>query len=840
MNAFCFRAGAFAGLFFGMSLALLAADVRLDVDCSDSMNQKHKAEYAKAAAQLFVAMLDEDAVLQVVAFNSLATPSPLFRMSEPGKRDEAIRWIGRLTIGGGTDYRASLSTASPPDNGVTVFLSDGEHNGTAEPVLDELKKRFVGRSRLYCVSVDCAAGSAAEQLLTRMASTTGGSYTRVEKSEQLVSTFADIAVRIGKLRTYRPTEREVRFRAGHGHILALGFDGDVDVATSHAARSQRAHSADLPGEDVALQAAEVGSATDVIVRLTQPRTKDSRLVGIYRDDLPSANLTVDTQAGRASVGGQLAATIAFENSGRPAESQPLANVAGEVQVRDADGRVLNTVATQTCPEKGCLTAMIPLPKTPGPVTLRGISTIKTREGQSFVQHDDVTVVVEEPARLTINPESVSRQSKPGPFNVELDIALDGKATLPATATAKLAKDVSGLRLIQSDFKQGRLDLRFVAERAGRYQGELVISATSSTLVEPKTIPLTVEVETSFRGLSLSDMRDIDIGTYPAGHGRLEVALRFPTEDDEPAKYDLVATDLSSTNIAIPLRLQADEVITRKNAAGETHAIVQIGNVAAGDYSAIVTASAKKSVPQREWKTCLKLTISEPLSGADVDLGDVEIGDTATGQIKVSNSAKSAMSDITLTAPTRFRDQADATSSEISVSISPTKFQLDKNSERAIPVEVTIAPTCMLRGPISAQMPLRRGEVETRKMSIRLNVVERGQGAAVVQAAPAKLTLKGEPREVVQFQVLLKGTVRLKGPVSLTASLVDRDSTGQQKILVADFHWPDDKPILRPKESLELKGFVLAPPTPGKYEGEVVIASEQYGTVRVPFSLDVNP
>ncbi|MCH7727288.1 MAG: VWA domain-containing protein, partial [Planctomycetes bacterium] len=276
-------------------------DFRLFLDCSGSM-AGGKAKALKESAKLAVACLDDKCLLTIVAFNSSAKVSPVFSMRKADDRTAAKNWIDQIQTGGGTDYLAALKATALPKGVTSIWISDGAHNGRPEPVEQFVNKHV--RSTIYTVAVECAPSSPAENLMTRMAVLSGGSFVRVEKSEELVKTILDIATRIGgKYRSHPPTKDVLSFQGVDGRLIAVGYDGTPTVLSSpNVTKLQRQHFADLPGQKVDLVVTELSQNCNVSIRLDGKRSKDAHLGEIHLSGLPSGEMHVDTKDGRVFAG----------------------------------------------------------------------------------------------------------------------------------------------------------------------------------------------------------------------------------------------------------------------------------------------------------------------------------------------------------------------------------------------------------------------------------------------------------------------------------------------------------------------------------------------------------
>src|SRR4051812_15160667 len=121
----------------------------------------------REATKLLTVLLDSRQELVLIDFNSTAR-SARFPLRTSAQRQAALAHIDALRIGGGTDYVAALKAVKLPADVPAVFVSDGEHNGPAEQVLDHLQRHPTGP--LFTVAVE--APPEAKRLLAEMAART--------------------------------------------------------------------------------------------------------------------------------------------------------------------------------------------------------------------------------------------------------------------------------------------------------------------------------------------------------------------------------------------------------------------------------------------------------------------------------------------------------------------------------------------------------------------------------------------------------------------------------------------------------------------------------------------
>ncbi|HET7786618.1 MAG TPA: VIT and VWA domain-containing protein [Myxococcales bacterium] len=160
-----------------------AKDVTVVIDRSGSMTGA-PLEQARAAAELVVRRLREGDRVNVIAFDDKV--DRLFREPLPVERsrEDALRFIGRVRAGGGTDIAAALSAALASQNGghqphIVLFLTDGQSDSASAL---RVARDDPGDARVFTLGL----GPGVEKpLLSRLSAMKRGRFTYVESPEAI-------------------------------------------------------------------------------------------------------------------------------------------------------------------------------------------------------------------------------------------------------------------------------------------------------------------------------------------------------------------------------------------------------------------------------------------------------------------------------------------------------------------------------------------------------------------------------------------------------------------------------------------------------------------------------
>jgi hypothetical protein len=805
------------------------------LDHSSSMDGA-KARAMKEGAKLAAAILDDRQRIVVIPFSTAARASAPFPLRTPDERRAAMRYIDSVPVTGGTDYLAALRAARLPEGTPSIFLSDGEHGGDPQAVLDHIRRRPPGP--IHTVAVECRPNSPADQLLGQMAARTGGHHLRVDNSEALVRAFIELARTLGDYRTYRPDEDSITCPRAAGKVVAFGFDATPTfVAGMPASGTVFSHTARLPGEAVTVAALDLPPQGGVTIRATGKRTPRGRLAAILRGDLVRTRMTLSPPGGTAGTGSRITATTDFhDRDGKAVDPRGRNDLTSEYQVLDARGTVVARAVGTPHPDRPALRAALDLPETPGPVTIRNL-TGDASQGPSFVAHQDRTLILARPLPLTVTPSPLAYSGPAGSFTLSAKVRDHGPRDATTRYTAELAASTEDLRLAASRSKGDTVELEFRATKAGTHRGTLIVHADSAVPTGPAHVPYAFSIRPRQAGLALPRSKDTRLGTVLAASGTSELAAwSIPGLDVEPARYRVEATDLSDGAAVIPLKADP-EVIEPTNGAPASLALTgEVGNVPAGVYTGSVAFTVADDPAQR-WEIRTALTVVEPVSAGPLDLGTVEVGAIAKRPLVIAN-AGGPLRDLRLTTAPFVAGGRPVEAEGIAVTVPAAIASLAGKGDTTIEVAAAISPLLKSRGPHQGSIRLHRAANQVIDIPIRLDVVDEGQGPAALLASPPKVVLTAGPGEVVTFAVRIKPGNDLSGPIEVEGSAgAFRDVHGQRQTLDLVLEWPEGT-RLGLKSAVTAKCYLIAPDRPGRYSADLTIRSRGAGTRSIPLTLEV--
>lgn len=794
------------------------------LDRSGSMNDGRKAASMRESAKLLVATLPDQQEVVIIDFNHAAHNSR-FSLGTWAGRQAAMKHIDGLHIEGGTDYLAALQASRLPPGTPAVFLSDGEHNGDTSAVLAFMKVHRPGP--LYTVGVEAPA--AADKLLSQMAALSSGSHVRVESSEALVKVFLDLAKQLGHYRAYSPREETVHCKRVLGRLLAFGFDA-VPVLTGNKGVFQ--HTSHLPGEQVVVAAFEFPVPKDASLKATQKRTQQGRLAAILRQDLVRAEMHVLTTGGLAPAGGTVkTVTKFFDDKGKPIDPRNRTDLTSEFQLEDSDGKTIVKVLAKPSTTDPALEATVPMPKVSGPVTIRNITT-DSSQGPPFVAEEARTFLVQTPARMTVDPTRLVLQGAVGRLTARLKPVMHHDKALTATFSAEWEGVSQDLRLLEAKDNNGLLEVQLQAVKAGIHRGTLTVHGVAAVPVESVRVPVEVTVRQYSLGLNLPEQRTINVGSILANSGMRQLTtLEIPSLDDESRQYTVDVEDLTNGAVVIPCQSDQGRILPTKKKPALVGLSADVGNIPAGTYTAAVLIKPTTGTEARQWRTTVTLTVSEPLTVFPIDFGTVEVGKIAKRQVLLKNSGE-ALKDIHIGKVTVAAKGGDI------VGTIADKADLDSRQEKSIPLILAISPTVESRGVHEGTVAFCRAGKQQLVASIRLNIVGKDEGPSGLLVAPANIRLKANPGEIVQFELRTKLTADTETATDelqiATSSL--RDESG--KTLSQEIAFKATQSKLSQTSPATSQGFVIAPDRRGTFTAIITIRSKHVGTVRVPFTLDV--
>ncbi len=176
----------------------LDREVVFVIDTSGSMNGP-SIEQARRALLWALERLDSRDRFNVIEFNSRHTqlfPEPVAASAQ--RREQARRWVSKLSAGGGTDMAPALAAAltdagAPVDVRQVVFITDGAVGN--ETLLFAAIQAELGRSRLFTVGI----GSAPNGHFMRKAAQWGrGSFTFVQGLDEVATRMEALFAQLEK------------------------------------------------------------------------------------------------------------------------------------------------------------------------------------------------------------------------------------------------------------------------------------------------------------------------------------------------------------------------------------------------------------------------------------------------------------------------------------------------------------------------------------------------------------------------------------------------------------------------------------------------------------------
>lgn len=801
------------------------AQVAIFLDTSGSMAGA-RATAMKEAAKLAVAILDSEQEVVVVPFNHEARAIS-FSLRSIQERRVAMAYVDGLVINGGTDYLAALRAAKLAPSVPGIFLSDGEHNGDATPVLQFLKANRPGP--LYTVAIETPPS--AERLLKEMAALTGGNHVSVANSERLVTAFLELAKQLGNYRTFSPQEDSIDCKGAMHQVIAFGLD--TTVAVEGIQPSQTAtYSFSLPGEHVAMVVAQMGNQScDLTIKAQQKRSANGRLAAILRNDLSRATMSLSVRDGKAPAGGEIQVKTHFSDpQGKDLDARKTAGLSSVVKVTK-DGKVVAQATSSTNPNEPFLRATVQLPKQTGPVTIEN-ETTDASKGPAFKATQKQTIFLEEPLIMTVTPSRLEMETKDGPFTVSLAVQLNKK--VPVAFSAEL-QGTSHLRLLSSNSKEQSLVLQLEALQVGELQGYFLIHGSATSPILSAKVPFTIHVKESLAGLALPQKRSLHLGTYLANSGKTVLpALLIPTQDEEAAAYVVELGDFSDGANVVLVSADKVKIQPTKGKPAEVCLTAQLGNVPPGNYQAKLNVVAGKGPSSRQWLTTIQLTLSEPLTASAVDFAKVEAGRTALQTVTLRNSSAAALADLKF-----LKGYFPGKEKELALILPKEIPALPANGTKALEVKVAVSPQTAAGGVHTGVLLLQRGTGAEIRVPLRIEIAAAGQGPSGLVVAPQEVLLKGKPGQIVRFTV----SIRLSPAAGIDSAKIAgtfqgfQDKTGRAVRIETGLQEHKDQKIDGQSPFL-LQGFLLCPDAPGRYVSHLTLTSDRAGTAILPLALDI--
>lgn len=813
-----------------LAISAQAADIGILLDCSPSMRQDDRLNYAKEAAKLLIAIPDDDVQLEVAAFSLTARHQ---RFTPGSDRTAAMRWLDGLSIlrENGTDYLAGLSQ-QPRRGQRLVLISDGEHQASSpESVLRYVEANLLSKGVVVdTLGIACPRGSAQEDLMSRISATTGGVFVRIEESEELTTALIEIARHLGKYRRMTPKDDELQFTAS-GRVLAIGYDCDL-LLKSNETRSTHGpvHNAKLPGELVQVRSLSLKKPSHVAIRIRNRHSANGRIAGVFRADLPSTSLQVKTEDGRGRTGETVTAVISSELDGKTFD--PRGRISSQVRVIDADGNLVGEYPAIRSKDDPVLEAKVELPGKAGPVQIEALSSIRD-SGQTWTDSARATLIAEASKRIVATPAGLRKTVKAGQLTESISLRLDDKSMPGGQWSARLTESPSAIELISAVPHGQTIKLRLAARVPGRIRATLRITNADSTVV-PLDFPIDLNVKPSVTGLAGDRIRTIDLGTFTATHGEVQSRLEFQGRDTK-VDYRVETTDLSHAGTILPTNVP-DMLTARSTARSGIPIAVTIGDVPAGEYHGMIKLSTRK-LPDVDWIVRLRVTVTDPIDGRVVMDRDLPAGGFASGQLILVNRGNNAVTGLEIKPSKTFGiDGKKVTGIEMRADAAPipelgpgkkTTVKLDFAAKQGVPHGKAVGHLRVLRRSGSA-----------RKIPVTVTIADKRK-QTLFRAIPSKVTVTGKRGQLVKFQIRLRPS-----PELMLAETIDfstgrfRSDSRDPNVVV--HHSPESPVTLRPKTPSDFSCAVLLPRTRGVFEGEITLrGSSIAGRTVVPVLLQVD-
>ncbi len=797
--------------------------VTLYLDVSGSM-QGARANAMKEAAKLAMAVLPDSTRLVVVPFSDRAS-SKAFSLVAEASRTQAQQFINDLRVDGGTDYLQALKVAPLPKDAVGIFLSDGEHQGDSSGVIQHLKANDHGR--LFTIAVEPTSPKD-DALLAQMAAITKGSHVRVEKTEDLVRTFLAISQQLGNYSACRPQQAKVDLANVKGPVIVFGFDAQPALSVgSQNQAAKRVHYAKLPGEHVEMRKYDLADPSNITIQAQNTRSVNGRLGLIFRQDLPKAEMRVEASAGKALAGGDVRVETRFtDGDGMPIDPRSRPDLSSWVEAVDASGKIVDKANSKPSSTTPALEAVIRLPKSAGPVTIRGHSAAKAG-GESFEQSDSRTILAVAPQAWTIQPNKLAWSQKVGSH---IEIVKSAGSSAVTQVTARF--EGSGAKLQDIRQKAETLELCFVADRPGEILGEIVLDGTSNSgPLATLRLPVQAKVLPRHGGLELAREQMLRVGPKLANSGSVQLAaLELRTADEDAMEYFVEIEDLACSGTLLRVTASESRIPVSKANVGKPQLQVEVGNVPTGTYRGAVVLRAKDR-SLGEWRTELELAVTEPLSIGAVNVGQIAPGQKVDVNVAIKNLA-GAISNIDLTPPSFSRLGQKA------VCVLPKpKFALEARQALEIPLQIALAPTVKERGEVLEEILVRRVTGQVVRAPVRMEIVDPSALRSLI-VSPTKLEMEAKPGEPIRFQV----RVRLKADANpdrdnLNADFgLFREKDGKDVSIKTASRWEDTN-MATVQQPASLAGFLVAPNQRGTFVGSLILRGST-GETTIPITLIV--
>lgn len=807
--------------------ALVAEDrIAAVADCSKSMSGQ-RLTAAKQGLKLAAFLLRPQTDFSVVTFAATARSSPLFPLRDAADRLKAFEHIDRLSADGDTNYLAALE-AIPPETRAAIFVSDGEHRGNAEDVLNLCRTRDI--PPIHAIAVSGKPDSAASQLLAQMATITEGSFSHVNESEDLVLALMQLGHRLHRLHKYEPDQLPARFSNVRGRLIAIGFQGQPEVTADAQPILADRHHATLPRGTVDVAIAHSAEGRSYELALTNA-SSGARLAAVFREDLPVAELTIPSSKGTVAAGETLAVGVRLlERNGEQVTASKRQTITSQISLIDQQGKLIQT--KPAIPMKnGIWGNTFEIPAEPQSLSIHATTSVKTGSGHVFSQDDHRRIKSIRPAALIVDPSRLVATYRVGRrYKAVFQIRHPEEFT---GASVQLAKSAPGVEILKSESESGRLSVTLQSQTAGTYRGEFVVIAQGSSPARG-TIPFELTFKPAFDGPEWKPAHIIDLGRVLALTPTITSQIGIPTKDAQPCTYSVDVSDLSGRNKALKLTASARTIELSAKQAGSIVISAQIGNVPAGVYSAKLRLRSTEAEYNRTFP--IRLEVAEPIAAKPIKLGKVAVGQVKNLTLELANHGPRELTRITFDVPKRLQDSAGKATDAVTLTADELA-RIPANGTARHLIGLAVSPFSPTRGVVTGVIHVRRNRTPSVDVPVSLMIVEPTE-CALFSVAPERLDLKAERGTPIRFSLVVKATTELHQAqvVSIKAAPF-QDSVKQPVRVVSSFKWPKNNKI-RPNDTIQIDAFVSSPDQPGTLSTELKISTPSAGVVVVPLTLNI--
>ena len=211
-----------------------------------------------------------------------------------------------------------------------------------------------------------------------------------------------------------------------------------------------------------------------------------------------------------------------------------------------------------------------------------------------------------------------------------------------------------------------------------------------------------------------------------------------------------------------------------------------------------------------------------------------VGGTVGGKLTLHN-AGTVGSGVTIVSPAELTSEK-LRSGEIELTFAQRSIVVVARGSSVVPFEMAVSPAVRLRGVVEGTARITRHGGSDLLAPIKLTIVEPGQGKPAYVAAPGSLMLTAKAGGVADFTLTLRPDANTSTADAVAGELEGFQLGDQRAAIVGDLTWPRGTK-LSPGGSVELRGELLCPRRPGRYEGQLTIVGRA-GRCLVPVTLEV--